>query len=209
VNASRGATFCHETAYSVQPTFLEHHRDLEMDAAIDFVIFDETDAPVLLVESKSRCNRSADWASRMRRNLVRHGSLPSAPFFMIVLPDRIFLWKDSNSSEISGAPSRIIDASPIFDPYFDRAGVKKDTISGASFELIVGTWLNRLVHDSSDLDTKISYKPNHWIVESGLLPSIQNGRVQQQAVASNTASNSTTARSSIASMTVSPSSEAR
>ena len=51
---------------------------------VDFVAYDDHGQAVLLVEVKSRRDTSEGWAARFRRNMLAHGTLPAASFFLIV-----------------------------------------------------------------------------------------------------------------------------
>ncbi len=47
---------------------------------------------VLVVEVKSKTDASPEWAARLRHNILAHGTFPEAPYFLIVFPDRFYLW---------------------------------------------------------------------------------------------------------------------
>jgi hypothetical protein len=76
-------------------------------------------------------------------------------------------------------PDHVIDAQPILQPYFDRAGVTAENISGASLELIVFSWLTSVMLRSPD------ELENHelWLAESGLYDAVAGGEVQYEVVA--------------------------
>jgi hypothetical protein len=64
---------------------------------------------------------------------------------LLALPDRLYLWKDiSNTPELI-EPTYELDATPFFQPYYERANISPDHLSGQSFELIVTSWLNELI----------------------------------------------------------------
>jgi hypothetical protein len=50
---------------------------------IDFVACDRDSRVVLLAEAKSRGGASERWAARLRRNMLSHGILPWAKYFLI------------------------------------------------------------------------------------------------------------------------------
>ena len=50
---------------------------------VDFIAYSNNGEPLLLVELKGQRPTSESWAARYRQNLMAHGSLPHAPFFLI------------------------------------------------------------------------------------------------------------------------------
>src|ERR1017187_7819118 len=62
-------------------------------SGIDFVAYDRDGGVLLLAEAKSRHGTSQDWAAGLRRNMLAHGLLPWAKYFLIATPERMYLWK--------------------------------------------------------------------------------------------------------------------
>lgn len=81
---------------------------------------------------KSLCGTSREWAAEMRRNILAHGGFPKTEFFGLVMPDRIYLWKDAGVEPLVVPPSHEIDTRSIFEPYFSRAGIDSRDISRRS-----------------------------------------------------------------------------
>lgn len=148
-----------------------------MASSTDFIVHDEEDTPSLLVEVKALSNRSEQWARKMRRNLSVHGQLPEAQFFLLVLPDHLYLWSNHSQLDPSAPPSRIINAKPILDVYFARAGVSPDQVTGATFELIIRTWLQRIVQSPTSDD--LPEFSRDWLLDTGLFEAIRGGSVEQ------------------------------
>lgn len=151
-----------------------------MASVTDFIVHDEEGNPSLLVEVKALTNRSEQWARKMHRNLVVHGRLPETQFFLLALPDHFYLWSNHSQLDPSAPPSVVINAEPILETYFTRAGVSPNQVTGATFELIVRTWLQRIVQSPTSTDL-----PEHsrdWMLDSGLFEAIQGGSVEQGRV---------------------------
>jgi hypothetical protein len=135
----------------------------------------------LVVEVKSKLNASPEWAARLRRNILAHGIFPKAPYFLMVFPDRFYLWTDADVRLDQSEPTYIIDARPILNRYFEQAGVKADQISGQSLELIVASWLGEIIH--SEKSPEDINESQQWLIDSGLYAALAGGKFDHKAVA--------------------------
>lgn len=136
---------------------------------------------MLVVEVKSKRNASPEWAEQLRRNILAHGTFVQAPYFLMVFPDRFYLWTDADDQPQQSRPDYIIDARPILKPYFERAGVSDDHISSRSLELIIAAWLAEIMQDAHTLEeTNVSQQ---WLIDSGLYSAITGGTFEPMAVA--------------------------
>lgn len=151
------------------------------DSNWDLSVDDRSGQRMLVVEVKTKRNASPEWAAQLRRNILAHGTFPKAPYFLMVFPDRFYLWTDADDHPEQSEPNYIIDARPILQPYFEQAGVGEDQISGQSFELIVASWLGRIIHASEPFeDTDTSQQ---WLIESGLYDAITGGNFEHTTAA--------------------------
>lgn len=132
---------------------------------------------MLVVEVKCKTNVSAEWATRFRQNLLAHGTLPKAPYFLMAFLDRFYLWTDAESAS-DERPTYTIDARPILEPYFVRAGVTADHISRHSFELIVAAWLEAMIQAEKSPEDAPSQR---WLLDSGLYAALAGGRLDYEA----------------------------
>lgn len=135
----------------------------------------------LVVEVKRKTNVSPEWAAKLRRNILAHGTFPKAPYFLMVFPDKFYLWSNAEAYQDQSEPTYTVDASPILQPYFERAGVAADHISGASLELIVASWLGEIIH-SNQLPENIDAS-QQWLIESGLYSALVGGKLEHEAAA--------------------------
>ena len=143
--------------------------------------FDNPDGQLtLVVEVKNKTNVSPEWVAKLRRNILAHSILPNAPYFLIVFPDKFYLWIDENHIEES-KPAYIIDAYSILQPYFERAEVTASQISGQSLELIVAAWLGEIIY-SPKLPETID-DSQRWVMDSGLYAALTGGKFEHEAVA--------------------------
>lgn len=136
---------------------------------------------VLVVEVKRKIGASSDWAAQLRHNIFAHGTFPNAPYFLMVFPDRFYLWTEADVQPEQSQPSYTIDARPILQPYFERAGMSAERISSSSLELIVVSWLGEIIYAEKPpegLDPSQS-----WLIDSGLYTALSGGQFERQAVA--------------------------
>jgi hypothetical protein len=59
------------------------------NSPIDFIAYNADGTVVLLAEAKTRHGTSEEWAAKLRRNMLAHGLLPRAEYFLIATPEQI------------------------------------------------------------------------------------------------------------------------
>jgi hypothetical protein len=151
------------------------------DSRWDISVDNRNGQLVLVAEIKRKINVSPEWAAALRRNILAHGTFPNAPYFLMVFPDKFYLWTNVDTHLDQSDPTYTIDARPILEPYFERAGVTGDEISGQSLELIVSSWLGEIIH-SDQLPEHIK-NSERWLIESGLYAALAGGRFEHEAAA--------------------------
>ena len=147
----------------------------------DIAVYNRDDQLALVVEVKNRLNTSPEWAARLRRNILAHGTFPKAPYFLLAFPDRFYLWTDTDGQFEVTDPNYTIDARPLLQPYFQQMGVTAAEVSSQSLEFIVSSWLGNIVH-SGDLNNHAEPLPN-WLAESGLQQAVAHGSLNYEVVA--------------------------
>jgi hypothetical protein len=149
-----------------------------MSTRWDLTAYNRDNQLVLVVEVKSKLDATPQWATQLRRNILAHGTFPDAPYFLMVFPDRFYLWKNSGSNHELIEPTYVIDARPILQPYFEQSGVTAVQVSGQSLELIVALWLNEVMHKTPDeLDAS-----QQWLIDSGLYDAVAGGSLDREVV---------------------------
>lgn len=142
----------------------------------DLAILDRSGQIAAVAEIKRQLGTSRDWAAQLRRNLLAHEIRCVADYFLLITPDRLYLWKDAGKNPERVPPTHEADMQPEFARYFEGAGIDPDDISQAAFELLVGAWfgqLTRLEDEAQDLAASRS-----WLAESGLLSTVKDGRIE-------------------------------
>ena len=152
-----------------------------MYSRADLALYDPSGRLIAVSEIKNKLGTSADWAAKTRRNLLAHGDYSSADFFLLVTPDRLYVWKNAGHDPVETPPTYQTDAQSTFEPYFRRVGLDPRQISGNAFELIVSTWLNDVIQSSRN--AKDNVDEESWLTISGFRTAVKNGRIEYEAAA--------------------------
>lgn len=152
-----------------------------MSPRADLALYDCDGQLTVAVEVKNKLGTSAEWAAKLRRNLLAHGGFYGGSFFLLVTPDRVYLWKGADAEPDLSPPTYEIDATPLFAAYFTRAGALPGEMSSQAFELVVAAWLSELVR--SEERPKDLADTRRWLAESGLLSAVKNGRIEYEVAA--------------------------
>ena len=142
-----------------------------MNNRVDIAIYSPTGQLVLVAEVKSVTNSSPEWAAQMRRNLLVHGFIPNAPYFLLALPDYLCFWHEADPHELAMPDYRVKTADALSLSNYNTK-VNLNTISGYGLELLVTSWLEHLININftrDDFDEKL-----HWLFDSGLYSSLKN-----------------------------------
>lgn len=145
----------------------------------DIAVYSADGKLQLIVEVKNRGNPTTEWAATMRRNLYAHSVIPLSPFFLLALPERFYLWKQSNPPAGATLPDYEIDAVPILARYIDSSAISVNNLSEYGLELVVTSWLNDLCN--RDLTQELASRDELWLFDSGLIEAIRNGSVHTEA----------------------------
>ncbi len=141
----------------------------------DVVVYDKNGQLAAVIEAKNKKGTSKDWATRMRRNLYAHGDWPKTPYFLLALPDRLYLWKNAANTPEIVEPDYEVDVTDVLKPYYERSGISPEKISGESFEFLLVSWLNEIIQVSTP--SNVNTPSQDWLVNSGLLETIKTGRI--------------------------------
>ncbi len=152
-----------------------------MHRRADVVAYNPDGQIALLVEVKSRTGTSRSWATRLWQNLLAHGIAPNAPYVLVALPDRFYLWKNAGNTPALVEPTYELAAQPFLAPYYEKARVAPGDLSHESFELIVASWLNELA--SLGISPNVPEDQQKLLLESGLPDALRGGSVALEAPA--------------------------
>jgi hypothetical protein len=146
----------------------------------DLALYDRDGQLAVVAEVKNKLGTSGEWAAKLRRNILAHGGFRGAEFFLLATPDRLYLWKGAGLEPAVVPPTYEIDARSIFQPYLERTGTDSGAMSESAFELVVGAWLADLTR--SEEPSKELAERQGWLIESGFLNAVRNGRVAYEVV---------------------------
>ncbi|HTS76220.1 MAG TPA: hypothetical protein VMG40_08455 [Bryobacteraceae bacterium] len=146
------------------------------DQGIDFIAYDDVGRVILLGEVKSRVGTSGEWAARFRRNMLAHGILPSALFFLIATPERMYFWKQDHPGLTEEPPGFTVDATKEFRPYLEKLNQTRQAVGERALELMVFSWLKDIARTGSE---RVKHDPSmKWLAESGLIDSLGSARIE-------------------------------
>lgn len=147
----------------------------------DFTLYDRFGRLAAVIEVRANRGTSSQWAADFRRNLRGLEAFRYPPFFLLVTPDRLYLWKEGtrtggpDSSPVP--PDYEVFARPLFEPYLQDAHLKLDDVNAPGFELLVMSWLR-------DLTLQLPNRPlPPQLRESGLAELARDGRITFPAAA--------------------------
>lgn len=152
-----------------------------MNPRADLIVRDDAGDPVFVVEVKNRKGLSAEIATQLRRNLVVHGLLRSARFFLLVSQDQGFLWAE-NARDLPDAPPRIeFPMSGVVRRYLPERS-SDERLRGMELELVILQWLTDLTR-AEGVDVDANAEPERSLAQVGLLDVLQGGTVLTQSYA--------------------------
>jgi hypothetical protein len=145
----------------------------------DILAFDQNGQLALIAEVKNKRGTTDEWAAKMRRNMYAHGLLPQAPFFLLALPDKFYLWKDAGMDVVE--PTQKVDPRPFLRAYYEKTGVSADSLTSNSFELLVTSWLHQVLRAKSPQE--LPEGTQDWLVSTGLFDKLAGGYLEFEAAA--------------------------
>ena len=151
-----------------------------MSVRADLALFNSHGRLTAVVEIKSKMRTSIEWAKFTRRNILARWETDGVDFFLLVTPDRLYMWKDSGTRIGPVPPTHNADTTAEFAPYFKGAGVSPKRISGHAFELVVGAWLGDVMRSARRADENTDAQ--RILVESGLDTAVRDGSIEYEAV---------------------------
>jgi len=144
------------------------------DKGIDFIAYDDAGRAILVAEVKSRVGTSATWAARFRRNVLAHGIVPKAPFFLIATPERMYFWKQDDPDFDEAPPEFTVDARKEFSQYLGNH--PQEPVGEHALELLVLSWLTDIASTGA---ARAREDPSmRWLAESGLIESLDRARIE-------------------------------
>ena len=132
----------------------------------------------LIVRVKGGGQSSAEWAARYRRNLVEHDLIPTTEYFLLAVPDYLYLWKEKGTLEVV-PPDYVVRTFNVLKKYLTTSDAEPKVIDKDGLQFALSSWLRDATF-SAKRPPKGSdaYK---LLVESGLLDAIDQREVITEA----------------------------
>jgi hypothetical protein len=147
-----------------------------MPALPDIVVDSPTRRQILYVECKTTKTSDTQEAARMRRNCLMHSLVSSDAYFMVALPNTLFLWNQNSAAEM--LPSFTADAKPVLRDYLGKKIVDREGgPRGESLELAIAAWLGDL---AAGVRSPGQSAADQILVSSGLYEAMKGGRVSTE-----------------------------
>lgn len=153
--------------------------DGDIDNGADILVRSPNNDIQLIVEIKGRAHSSPDWAAKFRRNLIAHDAIPVSKFFLLALPDFLYLWRNGNSTEVV-PPDYTVKTLSVLQKYLTRLEAAPKYIGEEGLQLALTSWLREATLPSRR--PPVGSDSYILLVESGLLDAIDNAEVTAQAL---------------------------
>jgi hypothetical protein len=131
---------------------------------------------IAVVEVKNRENLSKDVAIDLRRNLIMHGLVPVAPYFLLLSQDSGFLWKDMGLAALDAPPTQEFSMRPVLQRYLPQME-SENRLGESILELLVLQWLNEIAIDGRESPEE----PERLLATSGFLDSLRDATILVEA----------------------------
>jgi hypothetical protein len=143
-----------------------------MKERADLVVYSPDDRIQLVVEVKNKKGADDNWAAQIRRNLLVHGMIPGSHFFLLALPEYLYLWRPSKSVQPI-PPDYKVPSRQALKPYLDDTDLLD--LNEHSLELLLSSWLTDIIGSLVSKDTAPELS---WIFDSGLYDRIKGGSIR-------------------------------
>jgi hypothetical protein len=150
-----------------------------MERGADIAVYSPDDRLLLVVEVKNRQEASAAWAAKLRRNLLIHHALPAAQYFLLALPDRLYLWKNA-STPSEAPPDFVASTGDVLREYLGGWVDRPERIAEESLQIALTSWLQDIA--GSARNPSEESEADRMLIESGLYEPIRNGAVATELV---------------------------
>jgi uncharacterized protein (DUF2342 family) len=151
-----------------------------MDRGVDIAVYSPDGRLQLVVETKSQEQTSRDWAARFRRNLLAHQVLPPSNYFLLAMPDHLYLWKDSVHLA-EALPNYEMRTWEALRDYLSTWTEQPPRLGEESLQLALASWLSDLVSATRKLRPEAEV--DRTLIESGLYDAIKSGEVRLESAA--------------------------
>lgn len=146
----------------------------------DLAVYGADGSLQLLVKVKTKTAASAAWVTHAVRHGFAGGELPAVPYFMLALPDKLYLWKGASQAAVWAVeqPDFVFETTVLLRPLRTDITTWHAPFSGQGLEILLAAWFDTVTDPRNPLLGQ--YPPYLKLQESGLLDAIRNGTVEVQ-----------------------------
>lgn len=143
----------------------------------DITAFAATGEVVAVVEIKNRQALTAELAALLRRDLLTHGYVSRAPYFLLLSQDRGYLWGPSATNQPDAVPAAEFAMSDVIARYWHKLEAG-ERLRGSELQLLVLQWLQDLARSSEDTPQA---EPERTLAHEGFLQAMRGSIVSADA----------------------------
>lgn len=140
----------------------------------DLALYSPEGTLQMVGEVKRSRDNSATAAASIRRNLLAHGAVPNAPFFLVFLSERLFLWKNLEE-KVDSPPNLSATIVDVLQDYLGERASDPHNLGGESLEIALTAWFRDLA--TATRTPKQGSEADKVIVDSGLYSLLRRGRI--------------------------------
>lgn len=146
----------------------------------DFAVYSPDQKLQLVVEVKGTPHSDEVWAAKLRRNLLAHSAIPEAPYFLLVLPDYCYLWRNHHQSDLA-PPDFRAETSQVLRRYLAHWNETehRQSLSERGLAMAVRSWLLDLTQ--AEVRSAVGSSEMEWLQDSGLPETVRTGFVGSES----------------------------
>lgn len=149
-----------------------------MKPSADIMVYSPDHQLQLTVGVMAKKGTTDEWVAKYRSKVVADGLIPHSRFFLFVLPEHLYLWRDNASTEPVPADYKV-RAEEVLAPFVRTRRLEE--LSAESLTFPVSFWLTILINSIVTPDT---VGPElQWVFDSGLYDAIKYGMVELEPAA--------------------------
>lgn len=148
-----------------------------MSTGADIVVYSPDHRVQLVVEVKSTPAVNSEWAAKLRQNLIAHGAVPDAPYFLIALPRSLYLWRKASGAHVP--PDYHAETADVLREYLGRWAERPESLGEESLQIALSSWLRDLT--KTRRAPRQDSEADRMLLESGAYQAIRHGTVSSDA----------------------------
>lgn len=129
----------------------------------------------LLVEVKTRKGQDEEWARQFRRNILAHFPTGDDAYFLLVLPETIYLWLPE--SRLESGPDFTASTRDALGQFYEKSNA--DELGERALELVVTSWLSHLF-SATPSNVENDGSRQEWLLDSGLYEAVRGGHLERE-----------------------------